>query len=195
MKFVRKLSRRVVLLVAVGIATASLGAGLAFARGTAQPIGTGIVVINTNLAYQGSAAAGTGIVLTSSGRVLTNNHVIGGATVAIGKALTIANAISSGKASATVHVGATAFLGIEVEAVAGPGALIAGVVPGGPADSAGLAAGDVITAIDGHTVSSPSAISALVLTKKPGTTITVSTVDQYGTSATASVTLGSGPAQ
>jgi S1-C subfamily serine protease len=90
MKFVRKLSRRVVLLVAVGIATASLGAGLAFARGTAQPIGTGIVVINTNLAYQGSAAAGTGIVLTSSGRVLTNNHVIGGATVAIGKALTIA---------------------------------------------------------------------------------------------------------
>ena len=29
---------------------------------------------------QGAAAAGTGIVLTSNGKVLTNNHVIRGAT-------------------------------------------------------------------------------------------------------------------
>ena len=32
------------------------------------------------LAYQGSAAAGTGIVIDPSGLVLTNNHVIKGAT-------------------------------------------------------------------------------------------------------------------
>ena len=38
------------------------------------------MVIETNLAYQNAAAAGTGIVLTSSGRILTNNHVIAGAT-------------------------------------------------------------------------------------------------------------------
>ncbi len=37
-------------------------------------------MIETNLAYQNAAAAGTGIVLTSSGEVLTNNHVINGAT-------------------------------------------------------------------------------------------------------------------
>ncbi|MHB8465045.1 MAG: S1C family serine protease, partial [Acidimicrobiales bacterium] len=36
--------------------------------------------INTQLAYQGAQAAGTGMVLTSSGEVLTNNHVISGAT-------------------------------------------------------------------------------------------------------------------
>ena len=36
-------------------------------------------MVNTRLAY-GGAAAGTGIVLTSSGEVLTNNHVIRGAT-------------------------------------------------------------------------------------------------------------------
>src|SRR4051794_5899671 len=42
--------------------------------------GNGAVVIETNLAYQGSAAAGTGIVLSSSGEILTNNHVIHGAT-------------------------------------------------------------------------------------------------------------------
>jgi S1-C subfamily serine protease len=39
-----------------------------------------LVDINTTLSYQGGQAAGTGIVLTSSGVVLTNNHVIAGAT-------------------------------------------------------------------------------------------------------------------
>jgi S1-C subfamily serine protease len=345
MTIVQKLPRRVVLLVVVGLIVAAVGAGIALARGTAAPIGSGVVVIDTNLAYQGATAAGTGMVLTSSGEVLTNNHVISGATtikvvvpktgrsytakvvgydksadvallqlqgasnlktisssstkpavgaavtalgnaggngtissaagtvtglgkqitasddqggsetltglietnagvqpgdsggpllntkgqvvgmdtaassgfgfqnvsatdayaIPITKALTIAHVISSGKASATVHIGATAFLGIEVESVnaAGygyggasvSGALIAGVVSGGPAASAGLAAGDVITAINGHTLSSPSAISALVLTKKPGAKITVTYVDQSGASHTASVTLGSGPAQ
>jgi S1-C subfamily serine protease len=73
--------------------------------------------------------------------------------------------------------------------------LIAGVVSGGPAASAGLAAGDVITAIGGLTVSSPTAIPALVLTKKPGAKITVAYVDQFGASHTASITLGTGPPQ
>jgi S1-C subfamily serine protease len=39
-----------------------------------------LVDINTSLNYQGAAAAGTGIVLTSDGLILTNNHVITGAT-------------------------------------------------------------------------------------------------------------------
>ena len=47
---------------------------------TRRAIGTGVVVIETNLGYQGGQAAGTGMVLTSSGEVLTNNHVIRGAT-------------------------------------------------------------------------------------------------------------------
>jgi S1-C subfamily serine protease len=38
------------------------------------------VDINTVLKYQGAQAAGTGMVLTSSGVILTNNHVIDGAT-------------------------------------------------------------------------------------------------------------------
>ena len=40
---------------------------------------TGVVVVETRLAYGGGAGAATGIVLTSSGTVLTNNHVIRGA--------------------------------------------------------------------------------------------------------------------
>ena len=41
---------------------------------------TGLVTIDTQLGYEDGEAAGTGIILTSSGRILTNNHVIDGAT-------------------------------------------------------------------------------------------------------------------
>ena len=40
----------------------------------------GVVLVNTNLALENGSAAGTGIVLTKNGEVLTNNHVIAGAT-------------------------------------------------------------------------------------------------------------------
>ena len=40
----------------------------------------GVVDINTVLGYAGAEAAGTGLVLTSSGEILTNNHVIEGST-------------------------------------------------------------------------------------------------------------------
>jgi S1-C subfamily serine protease len=40
----------------------------------------GIVEIDTVLQYQGAHAAGTGMVLTSDGEILTNNHVVDGAT-------------------------------------------------------------------------------------------------------------------
>src|SRR2546423_4366320 len=64
------------------VALGAIGSGTAYAatRATSRPIGTGVVVVNTNLGYQNASAAGTGIVLTSSGEILTNNHVIAGAT-------------------------------------------------------------------------------------------------------------------
>ena len=40
----------------------------------------GLVDINTTLGYSNEKAAGTGMVLTSTGEILTNNHVIDGAT-------------------------------------------------------------------------------------------------------------------
>jgi S1-C subfamily serine protease len=41
---------------------------------------TGLVRIQTALKYQGGRAAGTGMVLTSDGEVITNHHVVQGAT-------------------------------------------------------------------------------------------------------------------
>jgi S1-C subfamily serine protease len=46
----------------------------------ADKVDPGLVDINTSLGYQQEQAAGTGIVVTSNGEVLTNNHVIDGAT-------------------------------------------------------------------------------------------------------------------
>jgi len=52
--------------------------GVASASTTA--LNVGVVDVNTDLAYQGTAAAGTGIVLRATGEILTNNHVVDGAT-------------------------------------------------------------------------------------------------------------------
>ena len=61
------------------VAFAATGVGLA--RESAQTVSTaGVVNITTNLAYENGSAAGTGMLITSSGQVLTNNHVIKGAT-------------------------------------------------------------------------------------------------------------------
>ena len=61
---------------------ASIGlAAPAQASATVAPDPTrGVVLVTTDLAYENAAAAGTGIVLTATGEVLTNNHVIRGAT-------------------------------------------------------------------------------------------------------------------
>jgi S1-C subfamily serine protease len=116
--------------------------------------------------------------------------------IPISKALSIAKAIDAGKASATIHIGTTAFLGVQV-ATDGyeSGAVVAGLVSGGPAANAGIVAGDVITSIGGQQVTSPSDVQSIVLTEKPGQKVSVIFTDQTGSTQTATVTLGSGPAQ
>ena len=343
MKMLKRSDLRILFFVLVALPVIGASAALAYARMKVAPIGTGIVVIDTNLGYEDGSAAGSGMVLTSSGTVLTNNHVIAGATeikvvvpktghsysarvvgydrtddvavlklkgasnlktisadtsrpsvgeavkavgnaggtgslttapgsvtglnrsivanddqggseqltglietnagvqpgdsggplltragrvigmdtaasatsrfaanasdayaIPIAKALSIAAKIVTGHSSSTIHVGPTAFLGVEVQSTAADpygygstvtGALVAGVVPGGPAAKAGLAEGDVITAVAGHAITSPSQISPIILQKKPGQSIKVNYVDQNGNGYTTSVTLGSGPAQ
>jgi len=54
--------------------------GSADLTAAANKVVPGMVIINTQLGYQNAEAAGTGIVLSSGGEVLTNNHVVEGAT-------------------------------------------------------------------------------------------------------------------
>jgi len=61
-------------------APAPHGTGPVSARTVATLVTPAVVNINSELGYQGALSAGTGIILTDSGIVLTNNHVINGAT-------------------------------------------------------------------------------------------------------------------
>ena len=67
-------------IVLVALSAVAGAASHAFGSSTTRPGRSGVVVIDTDLALEGGAAAGTGMVLTSSGEILTNNHVIRGAT-------------------------------------------------------------------------------------------------------------------
>ena len=126
--------------------------------------------------------------------------------IPIDEAVTVAKKIESGDSSGSVHIGATAFLGVGlVSQSAGPdasgpgssqesGATVTGVTTGSPAESAGITAGDVITSIGGHTVTSASTVSAVMESYHPGDKISVSWTDQSGQAHTATVTLATGPA-
>jgi S1-C subfamily serine protease len=71
--------RRIVLLGTLALAALLVGA-VALAGAARSAVPTGIVEIQTRLAYANGVGAATGLVLTPSGEVLTNNHVIRGAT-------------------------------------------------------------------------------------------------------------------
>jgi S1-C subfamily serine protease len=128
-----------------------------------------------------------------------------GYAIPIGEAITIAKEIEAGSSSSTVHIGTTAFLGVEIDANgdgygygygnASSGATVAGVITGSPAQQAGLAAGDVITSVDGQSVADASALTEALEPDKPGDTVTVGWTNASGTTQTATVTLSSGPPQ
>ncbi len=69
------------------------------------------------------------------------------------------------------------------------GILVAGVTEGGPAYTAGIRMGDVITGVDGTTVSSFEDLSNYLGSKQPGDSVTL-TVDRSGQSSEVKVTLG-----
>ena len=92
--------------------------------------------------------------------------------------------ISSGKAT---H----ATLGVQVkDDPTVHGALIANVTNGGPAASAGLPNGAVVTKVDNRTIASADALIAAVRSKAPGDKITLTYTDSGGAQKTAQVTLG-----
>jgi putative serine protease PepD len=96
----------------------------------------------------------------------------------------------------TVIAGKTvqhAYLGVQIsDTTNDTGAQISRIVSGSPADKAGLQVGDVVTAIDGKTVSTSDDLTALVATYSPGDKAKL-TVTRDGSTKTIDVTFGERP--
>ncbi|HKD94586.1 MAG TPA: trypsin-like peptidase domain-containing protein [Gaiellaceae bacterium] len=117
-----------------------------------------------------------------------------GFAIPLKQALQLARRIESGRGNAVVHVGPTAFLGVELKDVSG-GAKIFSVVPGKPADVAGLGKGDVITSLNSKKISSVADVRKRVLTLVPGKAVPIGWTDTSGTAQTGTITPISGPPQ
>jgi putative serine protease PepD len=70
------------------------------------------------------------------------------------------------------------------------GARIFGLVSGGPAASAGLSDGAIVTKVDDQVIQTAGALHAAVQSQEPGTRIAVAFIDSAGDTGTAFVTLG-----
>ena len=126
-----------------------------------------------------------------------------GFAIPINEALSIAKQIEAGHASTNVHIGASAFLGVEIGTASSfvspgfgegeTGAAIEGVLSGTPAATAGLSAGDTITSVGDHAVSSATDLRSILTLFHPGEKVSVTWVNEFGTSQTATLTLSSGP--
>jgi S1-C subfamily serine protease len=125
-----------------------------------------------------------------------------GFAIPINHAVTIVDQIAAGHASATVHIGLGGFIGVQVGDASNSqdwtcvteggggfgaytppvrtGALVCVVNPNTPAASAGLTGGDVITSINGQSVSSSAALTSLIASDHPGDQLAISYVDPNG---------------
>jgi S1-C subfamily serine protease len=132
---------------------------------------------------------------------------INGFAVPIRRALDIVQQIRSGNETSVVRVGPAAFLGVELgdansssdsgypgaRLEESSGAMIETVVDGSAADAVGLEAGDDITALGGHTITSAEDVTAIMADHDPGDRVKIIWIDQSDIDHTATVTLGSSP--
>ncbi|HLI16382.1 MAG TPA: trypsin-like peptidase domain-containing protein [Acidimicrobiales bacterium] len=169
-----------------------------------------VAVLGTSAPLQPGDSGGA--LVSAAGRVIgmdtagSTGAPSGSATVGyalpINRVLRIVRAIEAGHRSAAIHVGPTAFLGVEaVQRLYfdgsgwAQGPVVAAVLPGTPAAAAGLVPGDVITSLGGSAVSSVAALTARLVAAEPGSSVELDWLTRSGTAQHAEVTLASGPAQ
>lgn len=140
-----------------------------------------------------------GVLRDSSGDVIGMNVAassggtdIRGYVIPIARVLGVAQAVISGQGGAGIAMGYSPFLGIEL-APGVHGATLYGVLDNGAAQHAGLAAGDTITSLAGHQVSSATQLRSLIASQVPGQRVEVVWTDPSGNTTRAMVTLGRAP--
>jgi S1-C subfamily serine protease len=144
--------------------------------------------------YGGSGSQGSS---GSSGSSSSTGSTTQAFSIPINTALSIAKQIEAGQGSSTVHIGATAFLGIEISSTQQgdtQGVEIAGAQAGTPAAAAGLSEGDTVTSLNGQSVTTGTQIQDILIGQHPGDKVSITWTDAYGQSHTATLTLASGPA-
>jgi len=123
--------------------------------------------------------------------------------IPISRAISIADQIEAGQSSATVHIGATAFIGVAVDSQSASasgfgdeaaGVTIEGVIDGTPAAKAGLGQGDTIVSVGGHEITSASDLQTVIEGYHPGDKVSLTWTNQFSQTQTATVTLTTGPA-
>ncbi len=122
---------------------------------------------------------------------------LGGAAVGIGFAIpsnTVTDIASQLIKDGRVTNSHRAYLGITGATRQGGGVIVSSVEPGGPASKAGIAAGDIITNVNGHDLAVIGDLSEILASLKPGASMSVSVTHQDATKATVNVTLGELPA-
>jgi len=152
----------------------------------------------------------------SGGPLLANGRVIGidvaagsrtgfsssfteGYAIPINRAMSITRQIQTGRRSAIVHIGPTAFLGVLLEPPDYPGdssgAIVRSVLSGTPASRAGIGSGDVITAAGGRAIGSGAELRGVMLQAVPGKPLSVTWTDTTGATNRATVRPAAGPPQ
>lgn len=131
-----------------------------------------------------------------------------GFAIPINEALSIAHQIVAGTSTNTIHIGATAIIGVYVASnsagnlayqncsaseTSKSGVLVADPpISGSPAASTGIARCDLITSVNGTHTGSPAALLNVMETYHPGDSVSISWLDPSGASHTVNVTLGTG---
>lgn len=153
-------------------------------------------LIETDAAVRAGDSGGP--LYDSAGRVIgmdtaaSSGPVADAYAIPIATATAIADRIETGVDNSTVHQGYPAFLGVSVQDADG-GAAVAAVASGSAAEGAGLAAGDVITALDGRAITSAATLQTALAAHSPGQRVTVTWTGPSGGPHSATVTLGTGP--
>jgi putative serine protease PepD len=133
---------------------------------------------------------GTGAVIGVNSAIATMGTQLGSAgSIGLGFAIPIDVAERITQEIISTGSSSTPIIGVELDMTfSGPGAQIGAVSPGGPAEAAGLQAGDLVTAVDGTVVSDATQLIVTIRSNAPGDTVTL-TVERNGQTTEVPVTL------